>query len=110
MLGPDSIHYRRVTCVGITVKEKNAENKSKTTPRRLNGKKLEGMEWADEDDGGAGTATGVRLLGDETTIAQVYPKLLCDRLFPETQRFLPATRLLQGTVLAASSSSDDGAL
>ena len=102
-LGPESIQYRRLTCAGITVNEK-----TENTPRRPRGKKLEGIEWADED--GADTATGVRILGDETTIAQVHPKLLCERLFQETQRLLPATRLLQGTVLSASSSSEDGAI
>ena len=45
---------------------------------RPGGKKLDGVEWA-ENEGGA--VLGMRVLGDETTIAQVHPKLLCENLW-----------------------------
>ena len=70
MLGAASIQYRRLTCVGIGV----------DGDRHPRGPlKLQGVEWAEKTTG------AVRPLGTEDTIAQVHPKLLCERLWKETQ-------------------------
>lgn len=67
-LGADNIMYRRLTCASISV------DQSKET-RRPTGKKLEGIEWADD------VATRARPLGNEDTIAQVHPKMLCEAMW-----------------------------
>lgn len=66
--GAESIQYRRLTCAAISV------NPNSTT-RRPKGKKLDGVEWASDQ------STSIRSLGSEETIAQVHPKLLCERLW-----------------------------
>jgi glycine/D-amino acid oxidase-like deaminating enzyme len=70
--GPDSIQYRRLTCAAIAVDPSNR--------RRPKGKKLEGVEWASQD------SSSVRPLGTTETIAQVHPKLLCQRLWSEAEK------------------------
>lgn len=65
--GAGSIQYRRLTCAAISV------NPYAPKPQ---GKKLQGLEWTAQ-------ALSIKSLGDERTIAQVHPKLLCDRLWSE---------------------------
>ena len=72
-LGSDKIMYRRLTCASISVDESNGR-------RKPTGKKLEGIEWVDD------VATRVRSLGDESTIAQVHPKLLCEAMWEAVQK------------------------
>lgn len=82
-LGERSIMYRRLTCSAVSVDPQRAG-------RRPGGKKLEGVEWAEDGDDGGGTSSsavlGSRALGDERTIAQVHPKMLCDALWEEAKR------------------------
>ena len=72
-LGPDKIMYRRLTCASISVSQFGGK-------RRPSGKKLEGVEWIDD------AATQVRPLGDESTIAQVHPKMLCEAMWENVQQ------------------------
>jgi glycine/D-amino acid oxidase-like deaminating enzyme len=67
----DSIQYRRLTCAAIQV--------GRNTDRKPTGKKLQGIEWAQQ-------GSSVRSLGNEETIAQVHPKLLCQRLWEEVTK------------------------
>jgi glycine/D-amino acid oxidase-like deaminating enzyme len=82
-LGADSIQYRRLTCAAIEVDPDRDKNGN---VKRPSGKKLQGIEWAQQDSGddSQGTVLGVRSLGSEETIAQVHPKLLCERLWEQT--------------------------
>lgn len=73
-LGADSIQYRRLTCAAISV------DPYASPPQRPSGKKLAGVEWAD-----TGAVLGMRALGDESTIAQVHPRMLCERLWGKVQ-------------------------
>jgi glycine/D-amino acid oxidase-like deaminating enzyme len=96
-LGPGTIQYRPLTCVSVSVDECES--------RRPSGKKLAGIEWAQspEEDDAESRLTGVRVLGDEETIAQVHPKLLCERLWEETCRAVGKdtnARLVRGRVVA----------
>lgn len=67
-LGADKIQYRRLTCAAISVNPAISPIPS--------GKKLKGVEWAKDS-----SVVGIRSLGDESTIAQVHPKLLCENLW-----------------------------
>jgi glycine/D-amino acid oxidase-like deaminating enzyme len=113
-LGAESIQYRRLTCVAVTVREGNDDDEGRGGTRRPSGKKLAGIEWAQRaDDDGQGAAgsesiqagsdriAGVQNLGDERTIAQVHPRLLCERLWEET-RMAPAAEasIVRGRVAA----------
>ena len=70
--GAEDIQYRRLTCASISV--------SPDSTSRPKGKKLEGVEWAaDVED--KSPVLGMRSLGDESTIAQVHPKRLCEKLW-----------------------------
>ncbi len=101
-LGAEEIQYRRLTCASISV--------SKSSGRKPSGKKLQGVEWADdssvldkEDIGSEvlqpGVVVGVRPLGDERTIAQVHPKRLCDALWKAVQSNEKIqSKLIQGSV------------
>jgi glycine/D-amino acid oxidase-like deaminating enzyme len=97
-LGADKIQYRRLTCAAVSVDGSSASQRPK-------GKKLEGIEWAE-----GAAVMGVRSLGDEETIAQVHPKLLCDALFAETQRLTPDSKLVAGTVVTAEHADDSSSL
>lgn len=70
-LGADFIQYRRLTCVALVVDPYRS---------KPSGKKLETVEWADT---ASGAVLGMRPLGDESTIAQVHPRMLCERLWQE---------------------------
>ena len=74
-LGKEKIMYRRLTCASISVRDK---------PKRPSGKKLAGVEWASDvntESDKSEVAVGFRPLGDEETIAQVHPKMLCDAMW-----------------------------
>ena len=74
-LGAEKIMYRRLTCASISVRD---------APKRPSGKKLVGVEWASDlntDPSNNELAVGYRSLGDESTIAQVHPKMLCDTMW-----------------------------
>lgn len=88
--GAHMIQYRRLSCVGITVD---------AWGQRPSGKKLAGIEWAQADQDSRVVASRVRELGSEDTIAQVHPKLLCERLWAETQQCVGGCRLLNGRVV-----------
>lgn len=78
-LGAEKIMYRRLTCASISVRDK---------PRRPSGKKLAGVEWASDvntESDKSEIAVGFRPLGDENTIAQVHPKMLCDAMWEKVQ-------------------------
>lgn len=66
-LGAKVIQYRRLTCAAISV--------NPSLGKRPSGKKVDGVEWAED------VVLGFRPLGDENTIAQVHPKLLCENLW-----------------------------
>ena len=94
-LGPSTIQYRRLTCSAISVGGSKLQERPK-------GKKLEGIEWAQGT-----TVMDVRSLGDEETIAQVHPKLFCERLFAKTQELVPETSLARGKVIGAEYDPDN---
>eukprot|EP00547_Thalassionema_nitzschioides_P001036 CAMPEP_0194208084 /NCGR_PEP_ID=MMETSP0156-20130528/6636_1 /TAXON_ID=33649 /ORGANISM="Thalassionema nitzschioides, Strain L26-B" /LENGTH=390 /DNA_ID=CAMNT_0038934975 /DNA_START=207 /DNA_END=1377 /DNA_ORIENTATION=- len=71
-LGGDKIQYRRLTCASIRVGPRAAA--------KPKGKKLEYVEWAQTEEDFS-TVLAARPLGDESTIAQVHPKLLCQSLW-----------------------------
>ena len=63
-----STDHRRLTCAAVAAVEGSLVAKPSN-------KKLENVEWAD-----AGGVVGMRPMGDESTIAQVHPRKLCDAL------------------------------
>lgn len=76
--GKETIMYRRLTCASISVRNGGGVG------NKPSGKKLAGVEWAsdlNEDTDADGVAVGFRPLGDESTIAQVHPKMLCETLW-----------------------------
>lgn len=93
-LGAENIQYRRLTCASISVDDEFSSSKP-------SGKKLEGVEWV--QDGRA-----VQELGDETTIAQVHPKMLCDALWAKVNANPNVTPILKkGKVGDFVNSKDD---
>jgi glycine/D-amino acid oxidase-like deaminating enzyme len=115
-VGPSIIQYRRLKCAAIQVGNVARTTTAKTEHQRPMGQKLRGIEWAE----GTNVRSNGRPLGDETTIAQVHPKLLCTTLFGEVQSMTPNSTLLKGRVvstvyneessssLSSSSIDDDG--
>lgn len=98
-LGAEEIQYRRLTCAAISVNP--ALSPSPT------GKKLQGIDWVKD------TVVGMRSLGDESTIAQVHPKLLCDNLWKVASTPVEnggvGSTLVKGRVVAPAR-DDDGTL
>jgi glycine/D-amino acid oxidase-like deaminating enzyme len=94
-VGASNIQYRRLTCAAISLDSKNARPK---------GKKLEGVEWAE-----GATVMGMQPLGDEQTIAQVHPKMLCETLYSKACELAPETSTVKGKVVGAKH-GDDGKL
>ena len=92
---PESIQYRRLSCVAMNI---GASRPTTTTTSR----KLQHIEWASSD-----VIQNVRTLGTEATIAQVHPKLLCERLWSETQERVPSCQLLRGSVVATLFATND---
>jgi len=88
-LGAGKIQYRRLTCVGIPV----GDNTNRRPP---SGRKLEGIEWAN----GSNTLGNSQKLGDESTIAQVHPKKLCEAMWEEVQSLTPQSTLVRGKVIS----------
>lgn len=64
--------YRRLSCVTVSVRE---GVKSKPAGRKLDGVEV---DWVIPD--GDANVVASRNLGDETTIAQVHPKMLCEAM------------------------------
>ena len=87
--GPEKIMYRRLTCASISVDPSGRLTKP-------GGKKLAGVDWA-QDDESDDPVLGMHSLGDEETIAQVHPKMLCDALF-EGAKQTAGCELIQGEV------------
>lgn len=75
LFGSERIMYRRLTCASISVA---AQITGRRKPR---GKKLEGVEWVEDD-----SAAMIQPLGDENTIAQVHPKMLCEAMWDAVQQ------------------------
>ena len=111
--GKDRIMYRRLTCASISVNKLGRNN-------RPSGKKLDGVEWADnvnvdrdnvttEMVGASVDLTGMMPLGDEKTIAQVHPKMLCEAMWDAVQKNPNVqASLLRGKVGDAIYESSDG--
>jgi glycine/D-amino acid oxidase-like deaminating enzyme len=80
--GADAIQYRRCTCAAVSVDPYNNQQQ-----QRPAGKKLQGVEWAQpESADSSGAVLGVRSLGDQNTIAQVHPKMLCEALWEHASK------------------------
>lgn len=100
-LGADAIQYRRLQCAAIQVDPHGDSG------RRPAGKKLQGIEWAQHQT--QDSVLGVQPLGGEETIAQVHPKMLCDKLWEAASK--PAqkggvgSKLIKGKVTGASYNS-----
>jgi glycine/D-amino acid oxidase-like deaminating enzyme len=100
VLSPESIQYRRLTCLSVAVESSNMN-------RRPSGKKLEGIEWAQPTDDSSSVILGVSPIGDEKTIAQVHPRMLCERLWQETCKKSPKSKLVKGRVTGAVHDASD---
>jgi len=94
-LGADVIDYRRLECMAVTCDEGGVGKKP-------NGKKLEGVEWADMH------TVGSRLMGGTDTIAQVHPKKLCNAMWKYSEETV-GSKLVVGKVVEAIS-NDDGSI
>jgi glycine/D-amino acid oxidase-like deaminating enzyme len=100
-LGAESIQYRRLSCAAIGVdpaRRKGGRGKP-------SGTKLQGIEWAVGNDDGT-VATSFRSLGTEETIAQVHPRMLCERLWEESCR-RGRCELKKGKVIGAVRGDED---
>ncbi|KAG7357305.1 iminodiacetate oxidase [Nitzschia inconspicua] len=95
LLGASTIQYRRLTCASIRVGDGSGRPK---------GRKLEGIEWAEGDNAMA----DARSLGDESTIAQVHPKKLCQRMWEHVQSLTNESSLVKGSVVEAVYEVKDG--
>lgn len=84
----DKTDYRKMTCAAVAVNESD-------TNKKPAGRKLEGLEWADTTG-----ILGGRSLGDETTIAQVHPKKLCECLWEDASSKV-GSKLIVGKVVEA---------
>ena len=87
-LGADSIQYRRLSCAAVIVDPYR---------QKPSGKKLDSVEWADTENG---AVLGMKPLGDESSIAQVHPRMLCEQMWKEIQQNGQGT-LVQGKVVGA---------
>mgnify|MGYP002005686249 CR=1 FL=1 len=90
VLGESTVDYRRLTCQAVTCAG-GAQ------------KQVEGVQWADLG------VLGSRPLGDESTIAQVHPKKLCDVLWAEAVRLAGST-LVRGSAEAVETDEQSGAV
>lgn len=96
-LGASKIMYRRLTCTSISVRKDSPLSNGSLADiyKKPSGKKMQGVEWASdvnlldissmESMPGQGRIVGARSLGDESTIAQVHPKMLCDAMWEAVQ-------------------------
>jgi glycine/D-amino acid oxidase-like deaminating enzyme len=101
-LGANTIQYRRLTCAAVSV--------DPFSSRRPNGKKLSTVEWAQHDDLAQNTVRGMQPLGDESTIAQVHPKRLCEELWKAAKKRVGGNSLRQGSVIGAVHDHESGRL
>ena len=90
VLGETTVDYRRLTCQAVTCTG-GAQ------------KRAAGVEWADLG------VLGSRPMGDESTIAQVHPKKLCDALWAEAARLAGST-LVRGYAEGVERDEQSGAL
>mmetsp|Transcript_8763 Transcript_8763/g.18926 ORF Transcript_8763/g.18926 Transcript_8763/m.18926 type:complete len:464 (+) Transcript_8763:101-1492(+) len=95
-LDADKIQYRRLQCVAIPVGDNSSQRR-----RRPSGRKLEGVEWA-EGENAMGDAS---VLGNQSTIAQVHPKKLCEAMWEQVQVLTPESALIRGKVVSTVTSS-----
>jgi glycine/D-amino acid oxidase-like deaminating enzyme len=95
LLGASKIQYRRLTCASIRVGDGSG---------RPQGRKLQGIEWAD----GENAVANARSLGDESTIAQVHPKKLCEAMWDHVQSLTQDSSLLRGSVVDGVYEEKDG--
>lgn len=76
--GADAIHYRRVSCLSAQIADPDKQTKTTTTKKRK--KKRSALaaevEWATRR-----RMTENSVMGQEDTVAQVHPKLLCEHLW-----------------------------
>jgi len=104
--GAGALMYRRLTCAAVAVGPGRAGS------RRPAGRKLEGVEWADDvpeggGEGGSGPGVlGVQSLGGEDTIAQVHPRMLCEALWAAAVD-LAGSELRRGEVVGPVRADDD---
>ena len=89
-LGETTVDYRRLTCQAVTCTG-GAQ------------KRAAGVEWAD-----LGVLRSLPM-GDESTIAQVHPKKLCDALWAEAAR-LAGSMLVRGYAEAVERDEQSGAV
>lgn len=80
--------------------------------RRPGGKKLDLVEWAQDNDGSGDTAVlAAQPMGDESTIAQVHPKKLCDAFWEVASKSKEdggvGSTLLKGKVVNVMTKDDN---
>jgi glycine/D-amino acid oxidase-like deaminating enzyme len=132
-LGSESIMYRRLTSASISIAERS-ERGQHTLMKKPSGKKLEGIEWVHPsnnhnlnnptDNAELVTQTvtnnypssdidvvGIQILGDESTIAQVHPKMLCDSMWEAIQKNPHVkSNLIKGQIVDSVHDNEDGSL
>lgn len=130
-LGAERIMYRKLKCASVGVVEPSTITTDKVQEskswRKPSGKKLVGLKDDDDDDmdhhedkrnhdneewWNHENAVGYKSLGDETTIAQVHPKMLCSAMWEEmTKNPSVKISLVKGKVVGQSQApqSDDDA-
>jgi glycine/D-amino acid oxidase-like deaminating enzyme len=105
-LGADKLQYRRLTCASIAVDVASQG-------RRPRGKKLDFVEWAQDNDGGGSDTVvlAAQPMGDVRTIAQVHPKKLCDAFWEVASKSKNeggvGSTLLKGKVVKVLTADDD---
>jgi glycine/D-amino acid oxidase-like deaminating enzyme len=85
---PESIQYRALTCVAVQLLEGQTPAPRHTQHR---------LEWVHPTN--CTSVQRVQAMGSESTIAQVHPKLFCERAWKEAVVAAPACQLRQGKVV-----------
>ena len=93
--GEATVDYRRLTCKAVACGGHGGGT--------LRQKKVAGVEWADLG------VIGSQPMGDETSIAQVHPKKLCDSLWAASERLAGSTLTL-GQAEAVETDTDTGSV
>ena len=100
VFGHDKIQYRRVSsCAFVEVLTNNRPNKK----RRITKGQRESLEWADIDK-----TKSIELVGDEESLAQVHPMMLCEAMWEATTKMATTCELLQGKAVGVE--HNDGKL
>jgi glycine/D-amino acid oxidase-like deaminating enzyme len=86
---PKEIDYRRLTCAAVAIDE------SAEIVRKPRSKKLKDIEWVDEN-----VVMGSVPMGDESSIAQVHPRKLCEALWHAAKTQVGST-LQRGRIVRA---------